>query len=272
MKHISSRDNPFFKEIIKLAGSSRQRKKIGQTLLDGIHLVQAYLASGNKPLHLLVTAVALQEREVMALLQELHGVPLTQLDDKLFAELSELKTPGGLLALIDLPNPSVSPAHSQFGLLLEDIQDPGNLGSMLRSAAAAGCDAVFLSKGCADAWSPKVLRAGMGGHFAFSIHESMDLPAVAAAFQGKLFAAALDAETSLYDCDLGGKLAFALGNEGAGLTESLRATASRHITIPMPGKTESLNVAAAAAICLFEAVRQRQAACPAKVSTQSVSV
>ena len=258
MKQISSRDNPLFKELLKLAGSARQRKKAGQTLLDGIHLVQAYLASGSNPLHLLVTEAALQEREVMALLKKLHGVPLTQLDDKLFAELSELKTIGGILALVALPSPAVAPAQCRFGLLLEDIQDPGNLGSLLRSAAAAGCDAVFLSNGCADAWSPRVLRAGMGGHFALSIHEAADLPAVAAALQGHLLAALPVAKTSLYDCDLRGKLAFAFGNEGAGLSEGLLAAASRHITIPMPGKVESLNVAAAGAVCLFEAARQRR--------------
>ncbi len=258
MKHISSRDNSFFKEVLKLGGSSRQRKKTGQTLLDGVHLVQAYLASGHKPQHLLVTAIALQDREVAAVLKELSAVPLTQFDDSLFAELSELKTPSGILALIEQPGPSVLPANSRFCLLLEDIQDPGNLGSMLRSAAAAGCDAVFLSKGCADAWSPKVLRAGMGGHFALSIHESADLLDVAAAFQGKLLAGSLNAKTSLYDCDLRGKLAFAVGNEGAGLSESLLAATSQHVTIPMPGKVESLNAAAAAAVFLFEAARQRR--------------
>ncbi|MBX9850088.1 MAG: hypothetical protein K2X64_12390, partial [Rhodocyclaceae bacterium] len=87
-----------------------------------------------------------------------------------FGELSELKTPSGLLALIDLPQPHVSPSHSHFCILLEDVQDPGNLGSILRTAAAAGCDAAFLSAGCADVWSPKVLRAAMGGHFAMSVH------------------------------------------------------------------------------------------------------
>jgi len=264
VKHISSRDNPFFKELVKLAGSARQRRKAGQTLLDGVHLVQAHLASGGKPQHLLVTQAALQGHEVATLLKKLSGVPLTQLDDSLFAELSELKTPSGILALIELPQTTVSIAATCFALLLEDIQDPGNLGSMLRSAAAAGCDAVFLSKGCADAWSPKVLRAGMGGHFALSIHESADLLAVAAAFQGKLFAAAPDAKTNLYDCDLSGKLAFALGNEGAGLSEGLLAAVSQHVTIPMPGKIESLNAAAATAICLFEAVRQRQSTRSAK--------
>ncbi len=272
MKLIQSRDNPFFKDLVKLAGSARQRRNAGQTLLDGVHLVQAYLASGSKPQHLLVTQAALQNREVAALLEKLSRVPLTQLDDSLFSELTELKVPSGILALIDLPQPVASVAAACFALLLEDIQDPGNLGSMLRSAAAAGCDAVFLSKHCADAWSPKVLRAGMGGHFALSIHESMDLPAVAAAFQGKLFAASPDANTSLYDCDLHGKLAFAVGNEGAGLSGALLAGVSRHITIPMPGKVESLNAAAAAAVCLFEAVRQRQATRPAKASARPDSV
>jgi len=258
MKHISSRDNPFFKELLKLAGSSRQRKKTGQTLLDGIHLVQSYVASGHTPQHLLVTATALQEREVVTLLEKLPGVPLTQFNDSLFNELSELKTPGGIFGLIDQSCPSVSSKLSRFSLLLEDIQDPGNLGSILRSAAAAGCDAVFLSKGCADAWSPKVLRAGMGGHFVLSIHQSVDLLAVAFDFQGKLLAGLLNAKTSLYDCDLRGKLAFAVGNEGAGLSKNLLAAANCHITIPMPGKIESLNVAAAAAVCLFEAARQRR--------------
>jgi TrmH family RNA methyltransferase len=151
----------------------------------------------------------------------------------------------------------VTVAHAQFALLLEDIQDPGNLGSILRSSAAAGCDAVFLSRGCADAWSPKVLRAGMGGHFVLSIKESADLLEVATQFTGKILAASLRADKSLYESNLRGKLAFVIGNEGAGLSQALLDAAQQHFIIPMPGKVESLNAAAAAAVCLFEAVRQR---------------
>lgn len=257
MKHLTSRDNPLFKELAKLAGSARQRKKAGLTLLDGTHLLAAYLDAGGKPLHVLVNAATEQGNEIAALLKKLHGVPRAHLDEKLFAELSELKTPGGVLALIAQPQPEISAARSHFALLLEGIQDPGNLGSLLRSAAAAGCDAAFLSEGCADAWSPKVLRAGMGGHFALNIHEAVDLPAVAADFGGAVLAASLAAGAALYDCDLRGKLAFALGNEGAGLSEAMLAAASRRIIVPMPGKIESLNVAAAGAVCLFEAARQR---------------
>ena len=257
LKHISSRDNPFYKELIKLTGSSRQRRKAGQTLLDGAHLVQAYLLAGKRPLHLLVNAAAAQDVEIGSLIAQLSDVPLTCLDDALFGELTELKTPSGLLALIELPKPHVAPSHSRFCLLLEDIQDPGNLGSILRTAAAAGCDAAFLSTGCADVWSPKVLRAAMGGHFVLSIHEHADLFNVAAVFEGAIFATSLQTTTSLYDSKLTGSVAFAFGNEGAGLSLDMLDVVRHKIIIPMPGKVESLNVAAAAAVCLFEAVRQR---------------
>jgi len=259
MKHIQSRDNPFFKELVKLSGSARQRSKSNQTLLDGAHLLAAYLDAGKQPLHILLNAAALHDAETMALRERAMGAPVTQLEDRLFAELSELKTPTGVLALIDVPLPAASIADSGLALLLEDIRDPGNLGSILRSAAAAGCDAVYLSAGCADAWSPKVLRAAMGGHFVLNIHERQDLPGVAKAFSGMLLAASLEGRSSLYDCDLRGRVAFLAGNEGAGLSASLLDAATQSITIPMPGKIESLNVAAATAVCLFEAVRQRQA-------------
>jgi TrmH family RNA methyltransferase len=257
VKHISSRDNPFFKELSKLAGSSRQRRKSGKTLLDGAHLVHAYMQSGQRPLQLLVNAAAEFDPEIANLLVQLPEVPVICLDDTLFGELSELKTPSGLLALIDLPQPHVSPSHSHFCILLEDVQDPGNLGSILRTAAAAGCDAAFLSAGCADVWSPKVLRAAMGGHFAMSVHEHADLFNVAAVFEGNILATELRAANSLYQTELVGNLAFAFGNEGAGLSHALAAVCRQRISIPMPGKVESLNVAAAAAICLFEAARQR---------------
>jgi TrmH family RNA methyltransferase len=258
MKSIRSRDNPFFKELVKLTGSARQRNKTDQTLLDGAHLLAAYLDSGNQPSHILLNAAALRDEEIAALLKRANDVPVTQLDDKLFAELSELKTSTGILALIDFFRPDMPSAQSRFALLLEDIQDPGNLGSMLRSAAAAGCDAVFLSQGCADAWSPKVLRAAMGGHFVLRIYEQQDLPDVAQAFSGTLLATSLQATRSLYDCDLRGNVAFLIGNEGAGLSADLLNLATQKISIPMSGKIESLNAAAATAICLFEAVRQRQ--------------
>lgn len=257
IKRITSRDNPFFKSLHKLSSSARERREVGQALLDGPHLLRAFLDTGGKPKHLLLNEQALQDVEIGALLVRCAAFPQTQLDDALFAQISELKTPNGLLALIDIPSAKMVAAHSQFALLLEDIQDPGNLGSILRSAAAAGCDAVFLSQGCADAWSPRVLRAGMGGHFVLSIAESANLLEVAAEFTGKILAASLRANKSIFDSNLRGKLAFAMGNEGAGLSPALLNAVQQHFIIPMPGKVESLNAAAATAVCLFEAVRQR---------------
>lgn len=258
IRRITSRDNPFYKSLLKLAASSRERREAGRTLLDGPHLLHAWLAAGQRPLHLLVSDDRAHDDEIAALLAACPDCPQTRLDARLFTALTELKTPSGLLALIESRKPVLQPAHSRFALLLEAIQDPGNLGSMLRSAAAAGCDAVFLSPGCADAWSPRVLRAGMGGHFLLDIHEQADLLQVAREFSGTVWAASLSGTRPLYQCDLRGPLAFAIGNEGAGLSAALLAQA-RALIIPMPGQVESLNAAAAAAVCLFEAVRQRAA-------------
>ncbi len=257
MKLIQSRDNPLYKKLAKLASSARYRTECAETLLEGAHLLAAYLDAGKIPKQLMVTGAALDNPELAALLARAPEIDRTLLEDRLFGGLSELKTPTGILALIDIPLPARAVEASCFALLLEDIQDPGNLGSMLRSAAAAGCDSVFLSQGCADAWSPKVLRAGMGGHFQLDIHENAVLTEVARRFPGAVYATAPEAEVSLYDRKLHGNLAFAVGNEGAGLSAALMAVA-QPLRIPMPGRLESLNAAAATAICLFEAVRQQQ--------------
>jgi TrmH family RNA methyltransferase len=255
-KQIRSRDNPLFRSLHKLAGSARARRDAGQTLLDGPHLLRAWLEAGERPRHLLLNTTALDDAEIAGLHAACGDVPCSVFDDALFRQLSELKTPNGLLALIDIPPPATSTAN--FALLLEDIQDPGNLGSILRSAGAAGCDAVYLSPGCADAWSPRVLRAAMGGHLSIAINESCNLLEVASGFEGQLLAASLQASATLYECDLRGRLAFAIGNEGAGLSPELQARASQRFLIPMPGRVESLNAAAATAVCLFEAARQRR--------------
>jgi TrmH family RNA methyltransferase len=141
-------------------------------------------------------------------------------------------------------------------VLLEGIQDPGNVGSILRTAAAAGVRHVLLSESSVHAWSPRVLRAGMGAHFMLEIHEQADLIAVATAFRGRVVAASRGAPRFLYECDLTGKVALLFGNEGGGLSRSLRAVAHDEVSIPMPGGSESLNVAAAVAVVLFERVRQ----------------
>lgn len=254
-KDITSADNPQFKQLKKLASASRERRKQGQTLLDGVHLLQALAASGGKPLQLVLRAGAEEVPEIAACLQSFAEVPRLRMPASLYDQLSPVEHATGILALITIPAPIGSRQGS--ALLLENIQDPGNMGSILRSAAAAGIDAVYLSPGCAEAWSPKALRAGMGAQFAVQVFEQQTLVDVAQRYP-TVIATTLDAQQSLYATDLCGEVAFVFGNEGAGLSQEILGLANRCVTIPMPGAVESLNVAAAVAICLFERVRQLQ--------------
>lgn len=264
MKFITSRDNPLFRQLIKLEDSARQRKTFGLTLLDGIHLVNAYHTALGAPKSLIVSETGCENIEIKRCLAGWGtggDANVIVLSDTLFREASPVKTPTGIMALISIPPAASIPVHKDerddpFCVLLEAIQDPGNLGSILRSAAAAGASDIYLSDDCADAWSPKTLRAAMGAHFLLRIYERSDLAAVACAFRGKVIATTLKAKTSLYQTRLTGSIAFVFGNEGMGLSEALLQAAGERISIPMQDGTESLNAAAAAAICFFERVRQ----------------
>ena len=253
IKQVSSADNPQYKQLKKIAGSSRERRKLGQTLLDGVHLLTALVDRGGSLRMLVLRAEAEATPEIAHCLARFGDTPRLVLSATLFDHLAPVAHPTGILGLLDIPQ--AAPQAGTCSVLLENIQDPGNLGSILRSAAAAGADAVYLSPGCAEAWSPKALRAGMGAHFGLAIHEQQDLLEVAAQCTS-VVATRLGATQSLYATDLTGPVAFLFGNEGAGLSSALLAKASCQVTIPMPGPVESLNVAAAAAICLFERVRQ----------------
>jgi TrmH family RNA methyltransferase len=254
-RRITSAENPRYRALLRLQQSSRERRKAGRSLLDGVHLVAAYLQHAGTPEEIVVSASGLQDAEIAALLERAGVEPLV-LGDGLFRELSSVSTPTGILAIVETPRPPALPEAPGPCVMLEDIQDPGNLGSILRSAAAAGIGEVYLSAHCVHAWSPRVLRAGMGAHFALRIYEQADLSQLVAKFPGTVLATARDAAEPLYSADLRGCVAFLFGNEGAGLTRALERSAHRTVSIPMPGPAESLNVAAAAAVCLFERVRQ----------------
>lgn len=259
MPHITSPDNARFRALVKLQQSSRERRKAGLSLLDGIHLLSAYLEHVGTPETVAVSRSHADDPEIAAILRARDMPEPIVLSDALFLELSSVATPTGILAAVKTPRAPVPPATPGPCLMLEDIQDPGNLGSILRSAAAAGVQEIYLSRGCVQAWSPRVLRAGMGAHFAVNLYEGVDLAGLASSYPGRVLAAARDGAVPLYSADLCGTVALAFGNEGAGLTARLRGAAHAIISIPMPGKAESLNVAAAAAVCLFERVRQLRA-------------
>ncbi|MBN8766403.1 MAG: RNA methyltransferase [Thiobacillus sp.] len=254
---ISSRDNPFFKRAKKLAGSARARREARMTLLDGEHLLTAYLDAGGQP-HTLAHAASFDAGRLERLAGQCPHVKTVELPDALFAELAPVTTPTGLLAEAAwLTPPAIE--TTPLVIVLADIQDPGNLGSMLRSGAAAGATLAVLSKGCHDPWSPKALRGGQGAQFVLPMTLVLDVREWCAGFKGQSLALALAENRSLFACDLTGPVAVMVGNEGAGLSDTVRAAASAVVQIPMPGKAESLNASAALAIAVFEAVRQRLA-------------
>lgn len=257
LKLIRSRDNPRFKMLRQLATSTRERRQAGLALLDGMNLIEAYRASGGVPEQLILSESAASKAQATRLAAGVDAQALLVLADKLFGDVAQVATPAGIVALIRTRNPGPLPQRIEYCVMLENIQDAGNLGSILRSTAAAGIRTVLLSPGCAFAWSSKVLRAGMGAHFSLDIFDNADLAAAAQRLAGRLICTSGYARKSLFQADLRGPLAWVFGNEGSGVSAELIATAAEQLRIPMPGKTESLNVAAAAAICLFEQVRQR---------------
>jgi len=253
LKTLTSRDNPTYKHLLGLAQHSRTRRQHAQTLLDGEHLLDAALRAGCQP-RLLVFAETLDAGRRDAWIAHLPGVAAICLPGALFATLSPVESPSGILAQIDIPSASSRP--NECAVLLEDIRDPGNLGAILRAAAAAGVQRIELSKGCAEAWSPKCLRGSQGMQFLLDIHENADLDEVIRHFSGPVYAGLPVAEHTLYELDLTRPAAFLFGNEGAGVSYDLQKRC-QPFSIPMPGQVESLNVATAAAVCLFEQVRQR---------------
>jgi TrmH family RNA methyltransferase len=254
-KHITSRDNPKFKQLKRLAESSRERRQTGQTLLDGVHLLSSYIQHYGAP-ELLLIAKGESNREVTDFIQMQQDLPSLMMPALMFSELSPVASPSGVMALINIPSVAV-PETAQFVLLLEDIQDPGNLGSMLRSALAAEVDAVYLSTGCCDVWSPKALRGGQGAQLFLPLIERADLLQVADDFSGQVLATSMQG-VSIFNSDMRGACALVMGNEGAGVSPALLQKAHAQVAIPMQANVESLNVAAACAVCLFERVRQRQ--------------
>lgn len=254
MKLIQSRDNPFFKSLKRLAESGRERRKAGRTLLDGVHLVEAFEAARGPVETLVVAETAQAVGEIAAYIE---GREVVVLADALLRDLGLVDTPSGLLAVVAMPGGGSLPDLGQDAVLLDAVQDPGNVGTLLRTAAAAGVKQVLLSPGCAAAWSPKVLRAGQGAHFVLSIHEEVDLAAFMDGYRGVTAVTCLDGATSLYEAKWQEPLAWVFGAEGQGVRPELIAAARLRVKIPMPGAVESLNVAAAAAICLFEALRRK---------------
>ena len=261
MKTITSRENPLYKELKHLSTSSQARKKAGQTLLDGVHLCQSFLSLRGTPAHCIVSESALANPEVADIVMQCENLHarVTAMPDALYNALSQVEHGVGLMFLIETPALPIPARLTVSAVLLDNLQDPGNVGSILRSAAAAGITQVFCSGGTAFCWSPKVLRAAMGAHFVVEIYENVDLAALLKASSIPVLAMSGYATQRLYDVDLKQPVGWLLGHEGQGVADDLMALATHQVVIPHAGAIESLNVAACAAVCFFEQLRQSQA-------------
>jgi len=267
VKLIASRANAQFKALRQLATETRAQRRSQRCLIDGSHLVAAYCDKRGLPEQLIVSEHGLAQAEIKALVERLGAdgrVDCLLLKDSLFDSLSQLATPAGIMALVRIPEAPSAVAAGASCLLLDALQDAGNVGAILRSAAAAGIRDVFFGPGCASAWMPRVLRAAQGAHFDLALREQADLRQVAESYCGIVVAATAQAGENLFQLDLTGPIAWLFGNEGGGISPALLAAATRRASIPMAAGSESLNVAAAAAVCLFEELRQKQLARPGK--------
>ncbi|WP_239323825.1 TrmH family RNA methyltransferase [Snodgrassella gandavensis] len=262
MKHkiIQSASNSELKHLARLIAQSNYRRQHQLAVLEGIHLIQTFIQAEHSIQTLYVPQLREHDHEIAALIAKMPLQKVVLVADNLLDKISDLVSSREPVAIVQLPE-NIPATEIQDAVLLERVQDPGNVGTILRSALAAGIDNIVLSKDSVDVWSPKVLRAAMGAHAYLNIQTVTDLAAWCADYTWPLYATALSTSAkNLYTLNLTQPAGWLFGNEGSGLSAKILQTASRHVIIPMSGQTESLNVAMAATVCLFEQQRQRQQA------------
>jgi TrmH family RNA methyltransferase len=255
---ITSAQNPKLKLARALMGRPKERRDANAFVAEGVRLVEEALAA-DWPFQFVLAGETLSERggSLVARLQS-NGIEVERVSSDLLNSVSETETSQGIIAVLN-HSPLPIPQSLNFILILDQIRDPGNLGTLLRAAAAAGAQAVFLPPETADAFAPKVLRAGMGAHFKLPIH-AMGWEAIQRICESaklKVLLADMDG-ASCWQTDLCAPLALIVGGEAEGASQQARNLANDKISIPMPGGIESLNAAVAGAILMFEVVRQRE--------------
>jgi RNA methyltransferase, TrmH family len=259
---ISSTDNPIYRRLKQLAISPRACRDANRTLIEGVHLLHAAL-DARAPIRTLLLRGTQQSAEALALLPRAEAqskAKLIELTPALYDVISPVEHGAGVLAEVEFEKAAWPKQIVADAIYLDSVQDPGNVGTLLRTAAAAGVRHAIAGAGCAFLWSPKVMRAGMGAHFVLDLHEDITPIELRDAFAGEVLAAdAVDGE-DLFATEWGmDATVWLFGGEGQGLTDETLLAANRRLRIPIDSQVESLNVGAAAAVCLFEQKRRRLA-------------
>jgi len=254
---ITSRANPTYKALLRQLARAG---KDGVAALDGVHVCQAWLQAKGAPVHAVFDAERINKPELAALLAAvLASAPatgITLLAPHLLKSLASVPADQGVLFMVEPPAPVLPTRLTETTVWLDAVQDPGNVGTILRTCAAVGIARVLLGIGTAAAWSPKVLRSAQGAHFALDIHERLDLPACLERLDVPLVTTTLDASHTLFDAPLPTHCAWVFGHEGRGIATALVQAAALHLRIDHSTVVESLNVGVAAALCLFEQHRR----------------
>jgi len=254
MKHINSRENPAYKALQRLNKHAGRRG--AQVLLEGVHLCQTWLQRQGAPALAVFDAERIHRPELAALLAGVPSHHVILLAPSLLKALETVETGQGVLFAVDPPTPELPECLDGAMVWLDAVQDPGNVGTLLRTCAAVGVPRVLLGAGTAAAWSPKVLRSAQGAHFSLDIHEHADLLRCAAQLNVPLVATSLENAQDLYGVSLPATCAWVFGHEGQGVSEPLLRAAALRVRIDHSPAVESLNVGVAAALCLFEQRRR----------------
>jgi TrmH family RNA methyltransferase len=251
VRQVTSRHNDLFKDLRRLLTEPAAYRKIGRVWLEGDHLCRALLERGRAPVRAIVTESGWADAALNALAR--NAPEVVCVPDALMRELSGLESPAPIGFLIDADT-GVAARSGVDTVVLDRLQDPGNVGSILRTASAMGFAQVIALKGSVALWSPKVLRAGMGAHFGMMLVEGAAIADVAALGVPIVGTHLRDAQW-LHETTLPRPLAWVFGHEGQGMSDPVAAACALRVRIAQPGGEESLNVAAAAAMCLYESAR-----------------
>ena len=253
VKAITSRDNPLLVRLRKLAADPGAYRKLGEVWIEGEHLCSAFVQHGGAVPQAVISESGWQVPTLHRLTSAAAEVAVVP--DALMTGLSTLESPGPICFVVPWAG-SGTLLTDRASVVLDRLQDAGNVGNILRSAAAFGFTQIIAIKGTAALWSPKVLRAGMGAHFGLHLVEAVTDEALVS-LSVPLLATSSHAARALQEARLPWPCAWVMGHEGQGVSAALMARCAESLRIPQPGGEESLNVAAAAAVCLYESARQR---------------
>ena len=256
MNRIDSAQNTRLRWVKNLLKTADLRREQGLCVLEGAHLCQSYRERGHEPVYALIDVARQTDPGCQAAVHGLDVQRCALVGSSLLARTSSLNTSPGVIFVAPvpaLPRLETPPDHA---VMLDRIQDPGNLGTLIRNCVAFGIPALLLSKGCVSAWAPKVLRAAQGAHFALRIHEECDLIALTAAARTPVIATVLQEARPLSATPLPPQALWLFGNEGTGLDSDLARAATLRLTLPLHTGVESLNVGVFSALCLYEQRRQ----------------